>query len=77
MKLTIAVDKRITELCDEHSITRYAISRLGGAKESTLSEIKNCKTTKLDTIWGICDALGITLKEFFDSPLFERDAIDD
>ena len=76
MLLIQLVDKRIDELCDKFAVTRYKIAKKAGMNTSTLSEIKNSQTIKLETILIICDALEITLKEFFESSLFDRINID-
>lgn len=79
MELNEAVSKRISELCKERELTQYALYKLTGVPQSTLSTIINCRFPgmKLRIIYEICDGLGITLKEFFDSPIFDRENITD
>lgn len=79
MKLNEAVSKRISELCNERGMTQYALYKKSGVPQSTLSTIINCKFSgmKMRIIYEICEGLEISLKEFFDSPLFERENIID
>lgn len=78
-KLNEAVSKRITELCKQRKMTQYALSLKSGVPQSTLSTIINCTfpSMKLRIIYEICEGLEITLGEFFDSPLFDRENIID
>ena len=74
-ELNYAVYLRIREIMDEFEIE--SISRLAdqcGISKSTIStlQIQNQgKTVTLKTIRSICDCVGISVSEFFDSPLFE------
>ena len=79
MELNEAVSKRISELCKERGLTQYALYKLTGVPQSTISTIINCRFPgmKLRIIYEICDGLGITIKEFFDSPIFDRENITD
>lgn len=79
MQLNEAISKRISELCKERGLTQYALSQKSGVPQSTLSTIKNCTfpSMKMHIIYEVCEGLEITLKEFFDSPLFDRDNIID
>ncbi len=79
MKLNEAIAKRIKELCKQNGLTQYGLTTKSGVPQSTLSTISNCTfpSVKIRIIYEICDGLGITLKEFFDSPLFDRDNLED
>lgn len=79
MKLNEAVAKRIAMLCKEKNMTQYQLSMKSGVPQSTLSTIMNCvfPSMKLRIIYEICEGLGISLEEFFRSPLFIRENIDD
>lgn len=67
-----ALATRIIELADERDRTVTEMARRGGIKQSTISEILNgrSKHPKISTIQAYCNGCGITLSEFFDSPLF-------
>ncbi len=74
MPLNEAVSKRIRELCKERGMTQYQLSMKSGVPQSTLSTIMKClfPSMKLRIIYEICEGLEISIKEFFDSPLFDR-----
>ncbi len=38
---------------------------------NTKNDLTKVKTVKVDTLYQIADTLGISLKEFFDDPLFD------
>lgn len=69
-----AVRNRILQLCGERNIS---INRLAGICALPPSSLKNIlygksQNPKLLTIKLICDGLGITLAEFFDTDEFNR-----
>ena len=74
MKIYEAVSKRIFELCDKNQISINKLAIMSGLTQSTLQSIidgKSHNPTTL-TIVRICDSLEISLKEFFDSELFDN-----
>lgn len=79
MKLNEAVSARITELCKERNLTQYKLYLKSGVPQSTLSTIMSCSypSMKLRIIYEICDGLEISLYDFFNSPLFDRDNLED
>ena len=79
MKLNEAIAARIKELCTERNITQYKLFTLSGVPQSTLSTIMNSTfpSMKLRIIYEICEGLEISLAEFFSSPLFNRDNLED
>jgi len=79
MKLNEAVAKRIAELCRERGMTQYQLFVKSGVPQSTLSTIMNClyPSMKLRIIHEICEGFEIGISDFFDSPLFDRENIDD
>lgn len=68
----ILVD-RINNLCKEKRMTYYALSYKAAVPITTLMHIidKSTANPGILTIGKICDGLGITLKDFFDSPEFD------
>ena len=72
MKLNEAVAKRILEYCEERKITPNKLCTMSGVIQSTVNSVFSgrSKNPKLGTIQSLCEGLGITLKDFFDSPLF-------
>ena len=68
-----AVAKRIVQLCSERSIAINALANTSGVSPSTVYSILNEKSQNpgIVSINKLCDGLEITLREFFDSELFE------
>ena len=79
MQLNEAVAKRIEILCQERQLMQYQLYLKSGVPQSTLSTIMNCTfpSMKLRILYEICEGLGMSLEEFFHSPLFTRDNLDD
>jgi transcriptional regulator with XRE-family HTH domain len=72
MRLVEAVGIRIENLLKERKMTRYKLAKNGGIPRQTVAEIVQAKnkTVSLNIIFQVADTLGITLKEFFDDPIF-------
>lgn len=77
MRLSEAIQTRIYQLAKERNMSIYALSRLSGVPRSTISTLTVCKSVGTSVVYGICEGLEITLKEFFDSPLFDRENLID
>lgn len=79
MKLNEAVATRIKELCRERDMTQYQLFIASGVPQSTLSTIMRCAfpSMKLRIIYEICEGFQISLEEFFHSPLFDRENLED
>ena len=77
MRLVDAVYKRIVEFAKQRTISMNALANLSGVPRPTIVTMTKSTTVKLSTIYGICDGLGISLEEFFNSPLFDKANIDD
>ena len=72
MDVGTAVRLKILSLCKERRITINRLSYLCGITQSTLQNIiggRN-KSMTVSTLKKICDGLEITLRDFFDDPLF-------
>lgn len=67
-----AIKKRILDLCEINGITVNKLATLSGITQSTLSNIMSLRnnSTTVSTVKKICDGLGMTLVEFFDSDEF-------
>lgn len=79
MKLSEKIAKRILFFCDKKQISVNKLAILSELTQSTLDSIINGKSQnpQFGTIEKVCKGLGITLKEFFDSPEFENDDFND
>lgn len=71
-----ALRKRLDELCKESGMNYYQLSYKAGVPLSTVLNIRDGKSHNpgIFTIMKLCDGLGISMKEFFDTKEFE-DAI--
>ena len=72
MNIGEAVKERILELCREHDISVNKLSSMSGVTQSTVNNIVSGRNNSatVSTIKKLCDGLGITIEEFFDSELF-------
>lgn len=64
---------RIDTLCKEQNLTYYTLSYRAGVPLSTVLNIQKgvSKNPGIFTIMKLCDGLGVSMKEFFDSEEFE------
>ena len=72
MNIGEAVRDRILELCQEHDISINKLSSMSGVTQSTVNNIVSGRNNSatISTIKKLCDGLGITIQDFFDSDLF-------
>lgn len=75
MNLSQAFTKRVREILKEKKITQYKLEQLTGLYHSTISDILNSKykSANFKNMVLIIRGLGLSLSEFFDSPIFEFD----
>ena len=73
MRTKEAITKRILELCEERHIAINALANVSGISPSTIYSMLNEKSLNpgVVSLKKICDGIDITLREFFDSPLFD------
>ncbi len=69
-----AVATRIIELCKQRNIAINCLANISGVAPSTVYSILNEKSKNpgVVSIKKICDGLEITVREFFDSELFDE-----
>lgn len=69
-----AVAVRILQLCSDHAIAVNALANLAGVSPSTVYSMLNEKSQNpgVVSLQKLCDGWGISLREFFDSDLFEN-----
>lgn len=69
-----AVGRRIQALCLERNIAVNALANLCGVAPSTIYSMLNKKSKNpgVVSIQKLCDGLEISVREFFDDPLFEN-----
>ena len=68
-----AVAQRIQTLCEQRELAINALANVCGVPPSTIYSMLNEKSGNpgIVTIQKICDGLEISVREFFDDPLFE------
>ena len=73
MDTSTAVRQRILELCAQRGITVNRLATRSGVTQSTVNNIVSGRnhSATVATIKKLCDGLDITLREFFDTPVFD------
>ena len=73
MNIKEAVEKRILELCTDRKMAVNALANSAGVSPSTIYSMLNEKSKNpgIVSIKKICDGLEISVREFFDSDLFD------
>ncbi len=79
MYLSTAIKDRIYELCNERKISINKLCIMSGITQSTLANINARPNTNLTvlTVMRICRGLNISLQDFFNSPIFNIDKLED
>ena len=69
-----AVARRIHILCLERGIAVNALANISGVAPSTIYSMLNTKSQNpgVISIQKICDGLEISIRDFFDDPVFEN-----
>ena len=72
MDIGEAVKERILELCREKNLSVNKLSNMSGVTQSTVNNIVSGRnhSATISTIKKLCDGMGITIEEFFNSELF-------
>ncbi len=73
MNVKDIVAARFTEICKERGIKLNELANVSGVTPSTVYSMvdPNRRDISITTIKKLCDGLGITLGEFFNSPEFD------
>lgn len=73
MQLSDSTRKRIRDLLKQNNMKLFDLSKAAGVSLPTISDfLKNdTKNLRMDTMLHICEAFNITLKDFFDDPIFD------
>lgn len=71
--------KRLIELMEQRNLSLNGLARLAAVPPSTLKNIiyGKSKNPGVATLKLLCDGMGISITEFFDSPLFSELDIED
>ena len=72
MDLSDLIAIRITELMNSKNLTTYQLEELTGVYRSTITLFlnRNTKTIRIENLSHICQALDLSLSEFFADPRF-------
>ena len=72
MDIGEAVKERILELCREKNLSVNKLSNMSGVTQSTVNNFVSGRnhSATISTIKKLCDGMGITIEEFFNSELF-------
>lgn len=73
MLLSDAVLKRLNYLMKQKNMNEWKLYKSSGVPKSTISAIMNSthKLPKMDTLLHICEGLDITIREFYNDPMFD------
>lgn len=73
VSLNYAFSTRVREILKEKKMTQYKLEQLTGIYHSTMNAIMNgrCNASNFKTMALIIRELGMTIPEFFNSPIFE------
>lgn len=68
-----AIATRILELCEQRNLAINALANVSGVSPSTVYSMLNEKSLNpgIVSIKKLCDGLDISLRDFFDSPIFD------
>ncbi len=79
MILSSAIKNRIYELCKDRNITVNKLCTICGITQSTLANLNARPNTNISilTIMRICRGLNLSLPDFFNSPLFDINKLED
>ena len=77
MTLSQAVSHRVRQILNEKEMTQYRLEQISGITHGTMNSFLNgrYKSCNLTTLVLIIRAFGMTIKEFFDNPIFESQEI--
>lgn len=74
MLLVDAIRKRINFYLTQKDMNLWQLYKLSGIPKSTIFSFMNGTTglPKLDTLLHICEGLGISIRAFFNDPMFDE-----
>lgn len=78
MNLNKAFAMKLSKILNEKGMTKYRLEKESGLTHSAIRYIFNevNKDVKFSTIVKVCDALNISLSQFFDDDIFKIDNLD-
>ena len=78
MKIQRAVALRTSKLLSERNMTQYALSKKMLVSQTTIIHImhEEYNSIKFETLIKIADAFDMSVQEFLDDPVFDRENLD-
>ena len=78
MNISVATAKRISQLLKEKEYTQYRLSKQTCISGQALRDILHFRTKDINssTVFLIASAFGMTMQQFYASPLFDPENID-
>ena len=78
MKIQRAVALRVSNLLIKNNMSQYALAKRMCTDQSTIKHIiyEEYKSIRFDTLVKIADAFNLTIQEFLNDDLFNRDNLD-
>lgn len=75
MTVVQAVAKRINQLLEEKNMTPFALAKKAALDCSSIYNIlnNNVKSIQILTLFQITDGFDMTIEEFLNSPIFDRE----
>mgnify|MGYP002518983187 CR=1 FL=1 len=79
MKVSQAVAMRIREILAEKNMSQYKLEKLSGLSKGTMTSLMYARYSgvNLTTLIVIIRTLGLSIDEFFKSPLFSEENLED
>ena len=79
MTITEAVAKRLGGILKERGMMKKEFRKLPGVRGQSICNIFRTKSTpsiSMTTLYRVCNALGMTMAEFLDDPVFTSDDLE-
>ena len=78
MKLSTAIAKRVSNLLREKNMTQYRLEKSTAISHNTMQALMSERYTSVNfrTIMQIIRGLNMTVAEFFNDPIFEREDLE-
>lgn len=78
MKIQKAVALRVSNLLIKNNMSQYSLAKKMCTDQSTIKHIihEEYKSIRFDTLVKIADAFNLTIQEFLNDDLFNRDNLD-
>lgn len=78
MNIANATAKRVAQLLLEKKMTQYRLAKITCISDQTLLDLLHCRTKDINssTVFLIASAFGLTMEQFYASPLFNPENIE-